>query len=122
MALQDFRIAGPDPSLLLPDARDAEEILHRDAIIARIRLFIESFPFDAVKLGPLDIGDDSFMEILIITSGMPLLVINHLSQKNRRKRSIMLIKSCGCLKVFSCRTKMKSLSWSPFLIIVRTLK
>ncbi len=97
-ALQDFRIAGPDPSHLLPDACDAEEILHRDGIIARIRLFIESFPFDTVKVGPLDIDDDLFMEILInnirnaVISHQSFIAKKSFETESKASKKLMLLK------------------------------
>jgi exonuclease III len=86
-AFQAFRNIGPDPVHLLPDASEAEDILNRDGSIARIRLFIENFPFDRVKLGPLNIDDDLFMEVLI--NNIRNAVISHQSFISKKSKETL---------------------------------
>ncbi len=90
-----LRRAGPNEVHINPGDRSEAESLIREGIIANIREFLDDFPFALLRDGPLNIGNDLFMEGLM--KNVRNYVVSHQSfmlktAKSKRKRLLERIR------------------------------
>jgi hypothetical protein len=97
-AWRELRDAGPGDNYVLPGDRTEQEELNREGLLASVREYLEFFPFEIVRDGPLNINDDQFMECLINTIRNETISYQQFIEKNSRKQKKMLLEKIKELK------------------------
>jgi len=90
-AWRDLRKAGPSNNYVVPGDRSDHEELVRDGLLASVREFLEFFPFQRVRDGGLNVGDDMFMEVLINAVRNETISYQQFIQKNCNKQKTSLL-------------------------------
>jgi hypothetical protein len=97
-AWRDLRQAGPGNSFAVPGDRSENDELRRDALLASVREYLEFYPFQRVRDGALNIGDDLFMEVLLNAIRNETISYQQFVQKNCNKQKTLLINRIKELK------------------------
>ncbi len=97
-AWRDLRQAGPGNNYVVPGDRSEHDELVRDGLLASVREFLEFFPFQRVRDGGLNVGDDIFMEVLINAVRNETISYQQFVQKNCNKQKTLLINRIKELK------------------------
>jgi hypothetical protein len=97
-AWRELRDAGPGDNYALPGDRTEQEELNREGLLASLREYLEFFPFEIVRDGPLNINDDQFMECLINTIRNETISYQQFIEKNSQKQRKRLLEKIKELK------------------------
>jgi len=90
-AWRELRDAGPGDNYALPGDRTEQEELNREGLLASVREYLEFFPFEIVRDGPLTINDDQFMECLTNTIRNETISYQQFIEKNSQKQRKRLL-------------------------------
>jgi hypothetical protein len=90
----EFREAGPGDNYVLPGDCTEHEELNREGLLASVREYLEFFPLEIVRDGPLSINDDLIMECLINTIRNETISYQQFTEKipGNKKRLLERIK------------------------------